>query len=84
VQALLKPPAPVTGLLHGSASTVSLLVVDARLGRRDIAIVSIIVAYHRRRTGVLQASNGFDQLDLQNSHHDPSPRNGLDNASIAR
>jgi hypothetical protein len=50
------------------------VVVDAGLGRSDVTVVSIVVPYDRRRTSVLQASNGFDQLDLQNAQHDPSPR----------
>ena len=47
------------------------VVVDAGLRRSD---VTVVVAYDRCRTSVLQASNGFYQLDLQNTKHDPSPR----------
>jgi hypothetical protein len=36
------------------------IVVDAGLGRSDVTVVSIVVAYDRCRTSVLQTSNGFD------------------------
>jgi hypothetical protein len=50
------------------------VVVDAGLRRSDVTVVCVVVAYDRYRTSVLQASNGFDQLDLQKITHDPSPR----------
>jgi hypothetical protein len=50
------------------------VVIDAGLRRSDVTVVSVAVAYDRCRASVLQASNGFDHLDLQNTKHDPSPR----------
>jgi hypothetical protein len=50
-------------LSHASAFSGALhVVIDAGLRRGDVAIVTIIVAYDRRRTSLLQAPDGFDQL----------------------
>jgi len=40
------------------------VVVETGFGRSDIAIVSVVVAQDGCRASVLQASNGFDQLEF--------------------